>query len=111
MGIFAGGIRFAEDNPVQRIPGPIADLFLDYSHVTGTLNQMHVSEDDGLANVRLEWQAVNEDDATGVCDSWRVKVIAAKSIAPFEPLVRVATSQEQVTLHQSTYHAGRGFLA
>jgi hypothetical protein len=111
LGIFAGAIRFTEDdNPVQRIPGPTADLFLDYSHVTGTLNQMQVSEDDSLANVRLEWQAVNEDDATGCCDFWRVRVIATKSIAPFEPLIRVATSREQVALHQSTYHAGRGFL-
>jgi hypothetical protein len=111
LGIFAGTIRFTEDdNPAQRIPGPTADLFLDYSQVTGTLNQMQVSEDDSLANVRLEWQAVNEDHTTGWCDSWRVKVIAAKSIAPFEPLVRVATLQQQVALYQSTYYAGRGFL-
>jgi hypothetical protein len=111
LGIFAGTIRFTEDDDLaQRIPGPTAGLFLDYSHVTGTLNQMQVSEDDSRANVRLEWQAVNEDDATGWCDSWRVKVVAARSIAPFDSLVRVATSREQFALHQSTHHAGRGFL-
>jgi len=45
---------------------------LDYSQVTGTLNQMQVSKPDGDANVRLEWESVNEKDETGPCGSWRV---------------------------------------
>ena len=31
---------------------------------------MQVSQQDAYANVRLEWQAVNEDDETRSCDSW-----------------------------------------
>ena len=111
LGIFAGTIRYLGDTSlVQRIPGPVKDLFLDYSQVTGTLNQMQVSQDHSRANVKLEWQAVNEQDAAGVCEKWRVLVLATRSIAPFEPLVRVAPSLEQFTLHQSTDRAGKGFL-
>jgi hypothetical protein len=73
LGIFAGTILFAEDVDVaRRIPAPTRNLFLDYSHVTGTLNQMQVSEPDSYTNVRLEWQSVNEKDETGPCESWRV---------------------------------------
>lgn len=36
--------------------GPIRTLWLDYSQVTGTLNQMQVSEPDGNANVCLLWE-------------------------------------------------------
>ena len=111
LGIFAGTIRYSEDTSlVQRIPGPTKHLFLDYSRVTGTLNQMQVSQDHSRANVKLEWQAINEQDVSGLCEYWRVLVVATRSIAPFEPLVRVAPSQEQFALHQSTYRAMHGFL-
>ena len=65
---------------------------------------------DAPANVRLEWQAVNEQDETGRCDSWRVMALATRPIVAFEPLVRVASSREQFALHQSRHYAERGFL-
>lgn len=65
---------------------------------------------DGHANVRLEWQAVNEQDETGRCDSWRVMAIATRPIVAFEQLVRQASSQEQSALYQSRHPAERGFL-
>ncbi|KAI1778944.1 hypothetical protein F4818DRAFT_234762 [Hypoxylon cercidicola] len=111
LGVFAGTIRYSEDDfLIQRIPGPAKHLFLDYSRVTGTLNQMQVCQDHSRANVRLEWQAVNEQDVAGGCEYWRVIVLATRRIAPFEPLARVAPSQEQFVLHQSAHHARQGFL-
>jgi hypothetical protein len=39
LGIFSGTIRFSEDvNGNYSIPGPIRNLSLDYSQVTGMLN-------------------------------------------------------------------------
>jgi hypothetical protein len=111
LGIFAGTIRFSEDvDLAHSIPGPTKNLYVDYSHITGTVNQMQVSQQNAHANVRLEWQAVNEQDETGRCDSWRVVVLATRPIAAFEPLVRVASSREQFELHQSRHHAEHGFL-
>ncbi|KAJ5288250.1 hypothetical protein N7478_003936, partial [Penicillium angulare] len=69
-------------SPTHGICGPVDNLWLDYSQVTSTLNQMLVSEPGGSAN----------------------------SIIPFEPLVREATQQEQYLLHSSPEHAKRGFL-
>ena len=65
---------------------------------------MQVSQQDAYANVWLECQAVNEEDETGSCDSWRVMVLAMRPIAPFELLVRVASSQSSLhfTIHFST---------
>lgn len=80
LGIFAGTIHFSEDiDLAHSILGPTENLYLDYSHVTGTLNQMQVSQQDAYASVRLEWQAVNEDDETGSCDYWRVMVLATSN--------------------------------
>ncbi|KFY84655.1 hypothetical protein V500_09125 [Pseudogymnoascus sp. VKM F-4518 (FW-2643)] len=83
---------------------------LDYSQVTGTLNQMQVSKPDDDANVHLRWEAVIEQNETGPCESWRVLVIASKAIKPFEPLVRAAPRNEQYLLHQALEFAKRGFM-
>jgi hypothetical protein len=34
------------------------------AYITGTVNQMQVSEQNAHSNVRLGWQAVNEQDET-----------------------------------------------
>ncbi|KAH8751818.1 hypothetical protein BGZ57DRAFT_913151 [Hyaloscypha finlandica] len=110
LGIFSGTIRFSEDiNGNHSIPGPTRNLSLDYSQVTGMLNQMQVSKPDGDANVCLEWEPVNEMDEKGPCVSWRVLVFATKAIMPFEPLIRAAPRKQQFLLHQASEYAKRGF--
>lgn len=111
LGIFAGKIRFSEDlSATHGIPGPVENLWLDYSQLTGTMNQMLVAEPDGSANVRLQWEVVNDGIGTESCTSWKVFVKATAPIKPFEPLVRVAAQQEQYVLHSSPENAKRGFL-
>ena len=111
LGIFSGKIRFSEHCSVaQSIAGPAPHLWLDYSQVTGTLNQMQVARPGGEANVHLAWEGVNEDVESGPCESWRVLVLAIRKIMPFEPLIRTASSEEQFTLHQSLDFARKGFL-
>jgi hypothetical protein len=51
------------------IEGPIPNLWLDYSQVTGTLNQMQVAQPGGKANVHLAWECVNENVEIGPCES------------------------------------------
>ena len=78
---FSGKIRFSEHcDVVQAIEGPIPNLWLDYSQVTGTLNQMQVAQPGGRANVHLAWEGVNEN------------------------------VEKQFALHQSLDYARRGFL-
>ncbi|KAJ5418699.1 uncharacterized protein N7487_002249 [Penicillium crustosum] len=111
LGIFAGTIRLSEDfNVTHGISGPAENLWLDYSQVTGALNQMQVSEPGGNANVCLSWEAFHGDNATEPCISWRVSVKATKHIMPFDPIVRAAAQQEQYHLHSSPENAKRGFL-
>jgi hypothetical protein len=111
LGIFSGKIRFSEHCDVaQAFEGPIPKLWLDYSQVTGTLNQMQVIQSGGAANVHLEWEGVNENVEAGPCESWRVLVLAIRKIMPFEPLIRAAPSEKQFALHQSIDYARRGFL-
>jgi hypothetical protein len=110
LGIFSGTIRFLEDvNGSHSIPGLTRNLSLDYSQVTGMLNQMQVLKPDGDANVRLEWEPVNEMDEKGPCVSWRVLVFATKAIMPFESLIRAAPRKQQFLLHQASEYANRGF--
>ena len=71
---------------------------------------MQVSKPNGDANVYLHWEAVNEQDEKGSCESWRVLVIASKAIMPFEPLVRAAPRNNQYILHQASGFAKRGFM-
>ncbi|ELR10082.1 hypothetical protein GMDG_04482 [Pseudogymnoascus destructans 20631-21] len=111
LGIFSGKIRFSERcNVAQSITGPAPHLWLDYSQMTGTLNQMLVAQPGGAANVYLTWEGVNEAVEGGPCEIWRVLVVAIRKIIPFEPLVRVASSEEQFALHQSPEYARRGVL-
>ncbi|KXL49178.1 MAG: hypothetical protein FE78DRAFT_534645 [Acidomyces sp. 'richmondensis'] len=111
LGIFASKIRFSETwSTTHGIRGPIDNLWLDYSQVTGPLNQMLVSEPGGPANVRLQWEVIYDDIGADSCTSWRVSVKATRPIMPFEPLVRVAAQQEQYVLHSSSENAKRGFL-
>ncbi|KAJ6036016.1 hypothetical protein N7540_000295 [Penicillium herquei] len=111
LGIFAGSIRFSEEFNVKRgICSPIDNLWLDYSQVTGALNQMTVSESGAPANVRLHWEVVHDELGTDHCTSWRVSARATKPILPFDPLIRKAPRQEQFTLHLSLEYAKRGFL-
>ena len=111
LGIFSGKIRFSEHcSVVQSIMGPTLYLWLDYSQITGTLNQMHVVQPGGEANVRSAWESVNENIENGRCEHWRVLVVATCKIMPFEPLIRTASSEEQFALHQSLDYARRGFL-
>jgi hypothetical protein len=111
LGIFSGKIRFSEHCDVaQAFEGPIPNLWLDYSQVTGTLNQMQVIQSGGAANVHLEWEGVNENVEIGPSESWRVLVLAIRKIMPFEPLIRAAPSEKQFALHQSIDYARRGFL-
>ncbi len=111
LGIYSGTVRFSEKpNASHGIPGPEPKLWLDYSQSTGTLNQMQVSKPDDDANVHLRWEAVNEQNETGPCESWRVLVIARKAIMPFQPLVRTAPRNEQYLLHQGLGFAKRGFM-
>ncbi|KAJ6105284.1 hypothetical protein N7523_010094 [Penicillium sp. IBT 18751x] len=111
LGIFAGNIRFSTDVSVTHgIRGPADNLWLDYSQVTGTLNQMLVSEPGGPANVCLAWEVISDDVGAESRTSWRVSVKATKPIMPFDPLVRVAAQQEQYMLHSSPENAKRGFL-
>ncbi|KAL7649125.1 hypothetical protein ACMYSQ_012470 [Aspergillus niger] len=111
LGVFAGKIRFSESwSLTHGIRGPVDDLWLDYSQVTGTLNQMLVSEPGGSANVRIHWELTYDDVDPENCAQWRVSVKATKFIMPFEPLVREAAQQEQYVWHSSPEHAKRGFL-
>jgi hypothetical protein len=106
LGIFPGKIRFSEHCDVaQAIEGRIPNLWLDYSQVTGTLNQMQVAQAGVAANVYLDWEGVNENVETGPCESWRVLVLAIRKIMPFEPLIRAAPSEKQFALHQSINYA------
>jgi hypothetical protein len=90
--------------------GPTPYLWLDYSQVTGTLNQMRVAWPGRKTNVCLAWEGVNEDVENGPCEHWRVLIVAIREIIPFEPLIRAASSEEQFALHQSLDYARRGFL-
>lgn len=111
LGVFWGQIRFSEARSATHgIRRPIDNLWLDYSQVTGTLNQMLVSEPDGSANVRIHWELMHDDVGLESCASWRVSVKATKPIIPFEPFIREATQQEQYVLHSSFEYAKRGFL-
>jgi hypothetical protein len=113
LGIYSGTVRFSEKVSLSHAipgPGPTAKLWLDYSQGTGALNQMQVSKPDDDGNVGLHWEAVNEQDETGPCESWRVLVITSKAIMSFEPLVRAAPRNEQYLLHQALGFTKRGFM-
>ncbi|GLA67400.1 hypothetical protein AtubIFM54640_010718 [Aspergillus tubingensis] len=89
LGIFAGTIRFSDSfDLVHGIRGPVEKLWLDYSKVTGPLNQMRVLQSGSDANVQLQWELINEEDETQSKLSWRVSVRALRVIVPFQEIVR-----------------------
>ncbi|CRG91089.1 Vacuolar protein sorting-associated protein 3 [Talaromyces islandicus] len=111
LGTFAGTIRFSDDfNRVHGIHGPMEKLWLDYSKVTGVLNQMKVSKPGGEANVQIRWELVNIEEEGEPRISYTVSVRALKPIKPFEEVVREAPQEEQYLFHQSAAHASQGFL-
>ncbi|KAK4070954.1 hypothetical protein Purlil1_13528 [Purpureocillium lilacinum] len=111
LGIFAGELRFTDEVDARYgIPGPKAHFWLDYSRITGVLNQMCVLPPDGDANVALQWELFWEGDEKDKPPSWRVAVRATRTIKPFEELRRCAPSIEQYHRHQQVAHARKGFL-
>ncbi|EED14476.1 conserved hypothetical protein [Talaromyces stipitatus ATCC 10500] len=110
LGVFAGELRFSNDfDNLYGIRGPSEKLWLDYSQVTGTLNQMKVSQHRNEANVQLHWEPVNEHRGKDSSVSWIISVRAIKAIMPFEEIVREAPQKEQYLLHRSEIFAKRGF--
>ncbi|KAJ5882748.1 uncharacterized protein N7473_011182 [Penicillium subrubescens] len=109
LGVFAGKIRYSgRCDATYGVPGP-EGLWLDYSTVTGALNLMGVSRPGGDANVRLDWELINERKEGKPFLLWRVAVRALRAIKPFEEIVRTAPRKEQYLLHQSAACAERGF--
>ncbi|KJZ70773.1 hypothetical protein HIM_09823 [Hirsutella minnesotensis 3608] len=114
LGVFAGTIRYLEKkNSMYGIPGHSANLenlWLDYSHVTGILNQMRVSPPNGDANVCLQWELFEGSEGEACPPAWRVAVRALRTIKPFEELVRAAPNSEQYLRHRKLAHARRGYI-
>jgi hypothetical protein len=108
LGVFAGEIRYSESfDETWGIGGPLDKLWLDYSKITGLLNQMRVSPPGGDANVQLRWERYippKEDQPI-----WRVEVRALREIKPFEDMVRSAHHDLQYQMHQDPICAKVGF--
>lgn len=112
LGIFSGNMRYSvAADKTQAVCGPTETLWLDYSQLTGVLNQMKVSPPNGFENVRLEWEIIESSVGASSRQTWRVAVRALETIKPFEELVRVASHQEQYLLHQEPAYGRKGFLS
>lgn len=108
LGIFTGYFRYSEDfDDVYGIRGPTEKLWLDYSEVTGVLNQIRVAAPGENANVALQWELIG-NGSDSPC-KWRVAARALSKIRPFESFVRVAHHEAQYLLHQTPACARRGF--
>jgi hypothetical protein len=89
LGIFSGKVRYTDEKPSKAIKGPVPGLWLDYTEITGTLNQMRVARPGEKTNVCLAWERVNEAKGEkSFCQHWRVLVIATRDIMPFDQLIR-----------------------
>jgi hypothetical protein len=89
LGIFSGRLRYTDQKPPRSIPGPVPNLWLDYSIVMGKLGRMGLAKADEMANVCLAWEGVNEvKGETSFCQYLRILVIATRHIMPFDQLVR-----------------------
>lgn len=55
---------------------------------------MLVAEPDGSANVRLQWEVIDDEIGIESCTSFKVFVKAIVPMNLFESLVRVAAHQE-----------------
>lgn len=109
--IFAGTICLSGDfNVTHDISGPAENLWLDYSQMTGALNQIQVSETGRHPDVCLRWAILHDDTATEPRISWWVSVKATKHIMTFDPIVSAAAQQEQYDLHFSPDNAKRRFF-
>jgi hypothetical protein len=108
LGVFAGTIRFSENfNATHGIRGPAENLWLDYSQVTGTLNQMQALKPGEDANVGLQWELISDGDKEKPSSfSWRVSV---RTIMPFGDITPAASQKEQYLLRSPVY-ARRGFM-
>jgi len=53
LGIFAGRLRYTDQKPPRSIPGPVLNLWLDYSIVMEKLGKMRVAKADEMTNVCL----------------------------------------------------------
>ena len=89
LGIFSGRLRYTDQKPPRSIPGPVSNLWLDYSVVIGKLCMMGLAKADEMANVCLAWEGVNEvKGETSFCQYLRILVIATRHIMPYDQLVR-----------------------
>ncbi|PKX91283.1 uncharacterized protein P174DRAFT_506780 [Aspergillus novofumigatus IBT 16806] len=101
-GVFAGMIRYSENfHATYGVPGPGDKLWLDYPQVTGTLNLMRVTSPNGVANVSLRSELLEEEGKHESRMTWRVSVRAVRAIITFEELIRAAPQKEQYLSHQS----------
>ncbi|KAH8587244.1 hypothetical protein B0O99DRAFT_694701 [Bisporella sp. PMI_857] len=89
LGIFAGRLRYTDQKPARSIPGPVPNLWLDYSVVMGKLSRMRVAKVGEMTNVCLAWEGVNEvKGEESFCQYLRILVIATRQIMPFDQLFR-----------------------
>ena len=89
LGIFSGRLRYTEEKPPRSIPGPIPNLWLEYSVVMGKLSKIRVAKADEMANVCLAWEGVNEvKGEKSNCQFFRILVIATRHMMPLDQLVR-----------------------
>ncbi|OAA45717.1 hypothetical protein ISF_09585 [Cordyceps fumosorosea ARSEF 2679] len=108
LGVYTGYLRYSEDfDDAHGIRGPTEKLWLDYSQVSGVMNQIKVVAPGSNANVSLEWE-LNDGGTKSPC-MWRVAVRALCAIRPFEKFVRVAGQEAQYLLHHRSACARQGF--
>ncbi|KFZ16980.1 hypothetical protein V502_04811 [Pseudogymnoascus sp. VKM F-4520 (FW-2644)] len=89
LGIFSGRLRYTDQKPPRSIPGPVPNLWLEYSEVMGKLSKMRVAKAEEMTNVCLAWEGVNEVKGEETfCQYLRILVIATRHIMPFDQLVR-----------------------
>jgi hypothetical protein len=88
LGIFPGRLRYTKQKPLKAIKGPVPGLWLDYSEMTGKLNQMRVAKPSEKTNVCLAWEGVNEENGEKSCQYLRILAIATRDIMPFDQLIR-----------------------
>jgi len=109
LGIFAGHLRYSgQFDTIHGIRGPRENLWVDYSRVTGVLNQMRVSPPNGDANVCLVWELFEVIGES--VPQWRVSVRALRSIKAFDEVFRAAGDEVQFYMHQEGARAKTGFL-
>lgn len=90
LGIFSGRLRYTDQKPPRSIPGPVLNLWLEYSEVMGKLGKMRVAKADEMTNICLAWEGVNEvKGEESFCQYLRVLVVATRHIMPFDELVRL----------------------